>query len=496
MNAKKFKRISYLIFTTVLITVGIQVYRNVQNYQVNKERFMLDVQQSLDFAVENYYANRAKSDVLIFSSTNKISDVFGNDTMRWNTGSIKIISDTAKKTVKRFSNFNSYVGARAGMRDSLSSTFSFNMDGALDFDSLKDLQISNNIRVSVSDSVELKNMAKKIFLSLVNTSIEFEALDSFLIKELGRKSIAIDYLLTHVTRDSVFNSSNGQKAFKLVSNSKSTYLPDDQKLQISYENASMIILKRGLVDIFISILIISAVVGALYYLYKIIEEQKELAEIKNDLISNITHEFKTPIATISTAIEGISNFNRANDPEKTSKYLDISSGQLKKLNGMVEKLLETATLDSDELDLSLEPVETVAFTRQVFERFHLLKGDKKLSFQTSLTNEIKEIDAFHLENAISNLLDNALKYGGDEVQVSLEKNGEELIWTVADNGGQLEKAQQQRIFEKFYRVPTGNLHDVKGFGIGLYYAKKIAEIHGGDIDLEVSDGKTTFTLTI
>ena len=171
-------------------------------------------------------------------------------------------------------------------------------------------------------------------------------------------------------------------------------------------------------------------------------------------------------ATISTAIEGISNFNRANDPEKTAKYLDISSGQLKKLNGMVEKLLETASLDSDELDLSLEPVEVVHFTRQIFERLHLLKGDKELSFQTSLVDEFKEVDVFHMENAISNLVDNALKYGGNKVQLSLDKAGENLVWKVTDNGVKLDKTQQTRIFDKFYRVPTGNVHDVKGFGYG------------------------------
>ena len=201
-------------------------------------------------------------------------------------------------------------------------------------------------------------------------------------------------------------------------------------------------------------------------------------------------------ATISTAIEGISNFNRANDPEKTAKYLDISSGQLKKLNGMVEKLLERASLDSDELDLSLEPVEVVHFTRQIFERFHLLKGDKELSFQTSLVDEFKEVDVFHMENAISNLVDNALKYGGNKVQLSLDKAGENLVWKVTDNGVKLDKTQQTRIFDKFYRVPTGNVHDVKGFGIGLYYTKSIIEKHGGSIDLYVSNQQTTFTITI
>jgi len=246
----------------------------------------------------------------------------------------------------------------------------------------------------------------------------------------------------------------------------------------------------------ISLLISGAVIGSLLYLFRIINEQKQLAEIKNDLISNITHEFKTPIATVSTAIEAISNFNQANDQAKTAKYLDISSGQLLKLNAMVEKLLETASLDSDELELNLESVELVNFTQQIFDKFQLIKGDKKLLFQTDISEIRKDIDSFHMENAVSNLVDNAIKYGGDEITIRLSSEKDKMLWQVTDNGGKIEKLQQQRIFDQFYRIPTGNLHDVKGFGIGLYYAKKIVEKHGGEITLDVSPNTADFTIQI
>ena len=232
------------------------------------------------------------------------------------------------------------------------------------------------------------------------------------------------------------------------------------------------------------------------YLYGIITEQKQLAEIKNDLISNITHEFKTPIATISTAMEGISNFNQANDLEKTAKYVGISQDQLKKLNGMVEKLLETASLDSNELEIALDEVEVVGFTRQIFEKFHVIKGGKQLSYQTDLTERWLKIDAFHMENAIGNLIDNAIKYGGDEVLIKLISQGNQVKWQVQDNGGKINKLEQQRIFDKFYRIPTGNVHNVKGFGIGLYYTKTLVEKHGGKIDLDVSSNSTLFTIEI
>lgn len=361
-------------------------------------------------------------------------------------------------------------------------------------DSIQSIEILNHI--AVSDSTELELMAKKILFSLTRNSIDFERLGEFLDQELARKDIDVAYVLLHTTPRDQYSSAEEGVSYELTSSSKSTYLPQDQSLEIQYENASLAILKMGAFDLFISLFIIAAVVGSLTYLYKVINEQKALAEIKNDLISNITHEFKTPIATISTAIEGISIFNEANDPSKTKKYLGISSDQLKKLNTMVEKLLETATLDSDEIDLAKESVDTVQLTKGLFDKFDMVKGDKELVFDCELNERWVDIDLFHMENAISNLIDNALKYGGNKVCVSLREEEGKTIWQVTDNGGGIDKQQQERIFEKFYRIPTGNVHDVKGFGIGLYYTKAMVEKHGGSIDLSVKEGQTKFTISI
>ena len=278
--------------------------------------------------------------------------------------------------------------------------------------------------------------------------------------------------------------------------SKSTYLLPGHSLEIRFENASLNIVKRGGIDLLISLLIILAIVGSLLYLYKVINEQKQLTEIKNDLISNITHEFKTPITTISTAIEGISSFNHTNDPQKTKKYLDISSDQLKKLNTMVEKLLETALLDSDEIVLSKERVEVVRMTKALLEKFDIIKEVKKLSFESDFEEFWIDIDIFHMRNAINNLIDNAIKYGGQQIEVSLSKEGKHVVWIVSDSGGAIDKKQQAQIFKKFYRIPKGNVHNVKGFGIGLYYTKTMVEKHGGNINLTVVGGKTKFKIII
>ena len=494
----KFKQIIYLISATVVITVAVQVYNNVQNYKVNKQRFQLDIQQALDQAIETYYADRARNEVIIFSGKSSFSDSLSLPQGLTIKSDVSLDSGGLMSTnIRGGVGWNTYFEKR----DSIRATFStINIDGdstrifRVSPDSIDRIEVMNHYEMG--DSVELQLMAKKILFSLSNREIQLQEVSAYMNDELDRRGINVEYDLSHKKPHQIEGFEEKELHFDLVSSSKSTYLPGGEGLEIRYENASLAILKRGAFDLLISLLIIMAVVGSLLYLYKVINEQKQLAEIKNDLISNITHEFKTPIATISTAIEGISMFNQANDPEKTKKYLGISSDQLKKLNNMVEKLLETATLDSNEIELSIEPTDTVQITKKLIEKFDMVKGDKQLDFACSLKERVIDIDAFHMENAMSNLIDNALKYGGQTVSVSLSSAGEKTIWEVTDNGGKIDKLQQSRIFEKFYRIPTGNVHNVKGFGIGLYYTKAMVEKHGGTIALDVKKGETKFSISI
>ena len=177
---------------------------------------------------------------------------------------------------------------------------------------------------------------------------------------------------------------------------------------------------------------------------KIINQQKELAAIKNDLISNITHEFKTPIATISTAIEAIEKFNVLEDTEKTKKYLSVSAIQLKKLHQMVEKLLETATLDSEQLLLKKETIDIVELTERLVNKHQLLTHKKELIFSTNLQPVYVNIDVFHFENAVSNLIDNAVKYGGNQIEININSILKATEITIADDGNGIEKNQQEK----------------------------------------------------
>jgi two-component system phosphate regulon sensor histidine kinase PhoR len=238
----------------------------------------------------------------------------------------------------------------------------------------------------------------------------------------------------------------------------------------------------------------AAVIGSLLYLLRIIREQKQLAEIKNDFISNMTHEFKTPIATIGVALESIQHFNTSNDPEKTKKYIDMSSQQIGKLNVMVEKLLDTATLDRDALALDKQESNLADLLEGIYQKYRQTYEEKIITYESNADQVRASIDAFHVENAIDNIIDNAVKYGGETIDIKLGKAKKAVLITIKDSGQTLTKPQVSQIFEKFYRVPKGNTHDVKGFGIGLYYTKTIIEKHEGTISVTTSP--TTFKITL
>ena len=163
---------------------------------------------------------------------------------------------------------------------------------------------------------------------------------------------------------------------------------------------------------------------------------------------------------------------------------------------MVEKLLETATLDSNNLQLNKEEINVTDLLQVLIQKHRMQTSEKLIHFSPNMTNVIAKVDIFHFENAINNILDNALKYGGDTIEVHMNSLLNSIEISVADNGDKIEKNQREKIFDKFYRVPTGNRHDVKGFGIGLFYAKKIINKHGGNLILMTDSQHTIFKIVL
>ncbi|MFT5243683.1 MAG: signal transduction histidine kinase [Glaciecola sp.] len=337
-------------------------------------------------------------------------------------------------------------------------------------------------------------------------SLSLRGIDTLLQSELRRKDIGINYTIKYIDPSTDIDYYNSvEKDIELIdsiqlksflsTSSKSALLPKNSELSILFSTISNDIFKRIIWGIVISTLLVLAVISCLFYLLQIIKRQKQLAEVKNDLISNITHEFKTPIATIGVALESLQSFNMIDDKEKRKTYLDMSRSQLSKLNTMVEKLLETATLNSDNLELNFDNYNISEVITSIIEKHKFQAKDKSISYDIEAT-VFAHVDIFHFENAINNCIDNAYKYGGDTMHIVVKKDANHIYISISDNGSSLIKADKERVFEKFYRVPKGNTHDVKGFGIGLYYTKEIIEKHSGSIQLDLKPQLTTFKIQL
>ena len=500
MNAKKQHWSLYFITATVVLTIAVQLYWNYNNYVDNKQRVKNEIQSSLDTAIDEYYTDLSKSNffaIIDYDSINSKSSFlkdFWNEDINSSKSKVNISS------IKISSDYKGDVSTIPKILDSIFITdtieFEFNDKKVTSKTSTKYQSEIKRFKIN-SDSLKFLKGIQSVAIALNNDEINFTRLDSIFTNQLSKKGIKTPHYLVLLEKDIKARGSNKAEDIELslFSNSKSTFLRPNQNLRAYYEDPTIEALKKSSTGILLSLLLSLSVIFCLIYLLKIISTQKELAEIKNDLINNITHEFKTPIATVSTAIEAIESFNIIDNKEKTKKYAAISAFQLKKLHQMVEKLLETATLDSESLLLQKEPTNIVDLIAKITKKFELLTK-KDINFTTNIDSKILKIDRFHFENAISNLVDNAIKYGGDSIEVTLNSVLNVTEISVADNGKGIDKSQQERIFDKFYRVPKGNTHDVKGFGIGLYYTQKIIEKHNGSINVSSNFDNTIFKLQI
>ena len=476
MNAKKQHWTLYSITATIVLTIAVQLYWNYNNYLDNKQRVKNEIQNSLDTAIDEYYTDLSKSNFFAIVNNDSINNKSGLFKEFWNED---INSSKSKVSISSIK---------------ISSDYSGDLEASKIPKILQ--QEIPKIKIS-SDTTKFLKGIQSVVIALNNDEINFTKLDSIFTHQLSKKGIKTPHYLVLLEKNIKVGGSNKAKDIELslFSNSKSTFLRPDQNLRAYYKDPTIQALKKSSTGILLSLLLSLSVIFCLIYLLKIISTQKELAEIKNDLINNITHEFKTPIATISTAVEAIESFNVADNKEKTKQYAAISAFQLKKLHVMVEKLLETATLDSESLMLQKEPTNIVDLIAKIAKKFELLTK-KEIKFTTNIDSKILKIDLFHFENAVSNLVDNAIKYGGDIIEININPVLNVTEISVADNGKGIDKSHQERIFDKFYRVPKGNTHDVKGFGIGLYYAQKIIEKHNGSINISSSFDNTIFKLQI
>jgi two-component system phosphate regulon sensor histidine kinase PhoR len=241
------------------------------------------------------------------------------------------------------------------------------------------------------------------------------------------------------------------------------------------------------------------IVTAFYLTTRTMLKQKKLSEIKSDFINNMTHEFKTPLATISLAVDAMRNEKVLTDKEKLNYFSGIIKEENKRMNQQVETILQAALLEKQELQLNLHPQHVHEVLNRVLDNFALQLEEKNATVELKLNAKLDgvEADEIHFYNVFNNLIDNAIKYSGDHLvlKVSTQNISRNIRVRIEDNGIGMSKETVNRIFERFYRAHTGNLHNVKGFGLGLSYVKTVVDAHRGKVKVESSVGRgSVFTL--
>lgn len=274
--------------------------------------------------------------------------------------------------------------------------------------------------------------------------------------------------------------------------------PVTYKLELG--NTVPYLLKRIVQPLLFSVLLLGITLLSFVLLYRNLLKQRRLAEQKNEFISNITHELKTPIATVGVAIEALKNFNAIDDPKRTKEYLDISQNELQRLSLLVDKVLKLSMFEKKQMDLKFETIDLREVVDEVVDSLRLQLEKNKASLSvTQEGNTVMQGDRLHLLSVVFNLLDNAIKYSASDpvIKVDIKEQDHQLLLTVSDTGIGIEPEYKEKIFEKFFRVPHGDTHNAKGYGLGLSYVAQVVQKHKGKIEVESQPGNgTTFTITL
>lgn len=326
-------------------------------------------------------------------------------------------------------------------------------------------------------------------------------------------NLKFEFAISDVEGDYEFYSNGYETEFWDTVNNKRNYYPilrDNENLALNEANELLIIIVPDLANqVWYSLrwILVGAVaffliiLAAFYVTVKTLLNQKKLSQIKSDFINNMTHEFKTPLATISLAVDALRSPKVQANPEKGAYFTNIIKEENIRMNKHVETILQAAFLEKQELNLNLSKVSVHEMVREVAGTFALQLQDKngQIDFLLNASNDIISADDTHFRNMLSNLIDNAIKYSQDPVRIVISSHSTKnhFVMRIQDNGIGMNKESVKRIFEKFYRAHTGNLHNVKGFGLGMSYVKTVIDAHKGKIKVDSAIGKgTSFTIEV
>ena len=515
MNKFVFRLLVLLMSLSLLGIIFVQVYWFNTSLENNEEQFRFHVKQVLgnvsqklqkqeeytfynkykklkdstgkaplknDLLEYGYYQRNAKTNETIIYSNSIISedyDIFSTFFDK-KTDSVKIKNFTAKRKTEIFNN-NSL--DNSGIQNKLIPDVTIEKSGSLEllesaqFEiAYKDIAANYSIQDRVSKEMIQKLLANELLEYGVKTPFEFDIYSNGLATKIKSEHFYYDKYSSYSIP--VFIDNDGNNKYMLL-----VTFPQKKKFLFSE------ILGITLLSIIFTLIIIIAYANALHQLIK----QRQISEIKTDFINNMTHEFKTPIATINLALDAIKNPKVIDDKEKVLRYLQMIREENKRMHAQVENVLRISKLEKKELDIAKESQSIQQVIEDAIEHVHLIIEDRQGIITTHFNANRNSVllNEVHFTNVLVNILDNAIKYSPENpvIDVYTENVNDFILIKIKDQGSGMNKAAQKRIFEKFYREHTGDLHNVKGHGLGLAYVKRIVEDHNGQIFVESEKGK-------
>ena len=539
MTKKKIRGIIALMSLALIGVIGLQVYWILHDIRLKEQQFDQTVNQAMNAIVDRIETNEAMNLVheRVFNlDPNRISQLIIRDTA--STVPITITDTSIEFPTARFNELppviedldNADINIEYHRPGSNQTFLRFSRKNYFHKDSVSTHTIhSSQITRVYGDSAEviirqneekvkarlekLNQVMEKMAIDFagpdddIHTRLDSAHFDSLIHSELKNRGIEIpvDYGVLNGTSNS-FVISNSQIPHSELKSShyRCLLFPNDlvtkpDYLIMHFPNTIQYVLASMWLMLVSSFIFTCIILFVFAYTIQVIFRQKKLSDIKTDFINNMTHEFKTPIATISLAVDSIKDPRVQADQTKMDYFTRIIREENKRMNLQVENVLQMAQLEKGELNLRPEDVNVHTLIQKAVELIAIQVESKGGKIEASLQAQLPMIkgDPIHLSNVIFNLLDNANKYSPEspEIKISSDNNSTGILVRVSDKGIGMTKETQKRIFEKFYRVPTGNIHNIKGFGLGLSYVKAIVEQHKGWISVDSESGRgSTFEI--
>jgi two-component system, OmpR family, phosphate regulon sensor histidine kinase PhoR len=470
-----------LMGVTLLVVTGFQLFWLSQIYHQEKEN--LDTRIEFRDAMLKLQASALRA---------KFEPTTSSDT-------------TFNYTIKRFKDSNDLVDktdAMVGMVDIMNRNDSINEKAKAVAIEKLEMQINQSPKIVISNSsggrtIDLKgpdSLLKNgnIFITMfrgidsIASSIDSADLHKAVQESFRKAGIEIPFAIYRTNESSKLEWTGKTKIYRAGFAKNANY-------ELVLGNSFLYYIRKMALPLLFSLFLVGVTLASFLLLYRSLKQQQKLALLKNDFISNITHELKTPIATVTVALEALQNFNAINDPVKTASYLEMSQQEMKRLSLLVDKVLRVSMFENSKVELKREQVDLVTLIDEVMAsmRLQFEKTGTKVGVHLQGGDFVVSADRLHMLSVVYNLFDNAMKYckGMPRVDVYMTTQGNVIDLRFVDNGIGIPAGYQDKVFEKFFRVPTGDIHDVKGYGLGLSYVAHIVHEHGGKISLNSVEGK-------